>query len=194
MSPLQMTALIALSTWAVYQQTRTMPITHGARRFALPALYAGTALIVGGFGAPHDLTGWALLLTGLALSVAVGIARARLTRVWTTSDGRVLRRGTAVTVGLFLGLIAAKFALGALAWAAGTSTGGGFGQILLMIAVMVAVQAELLDLRSRQAARFPASRITAADRRPTAHRPIPRTRSRNRRPLLGVAPGSAPQR
>ncbi len=49
------------------------------------------------------------------LSFVVGILRGRLTRVWVEADRRVLRQGTRVTIALFVGLIATKFALGTLA-------------------------------------------------------------------------------
>jgi hypothetical protein len=60
-----------------------------------------------------------------------------------------MRRGTAVTVALFLGLIAVKFGLGALAYGLEVDDGAGFGEVLVMVAVMVAVQAELVYRRSR---------------------------------------------
>lgn len=49
------------------------------------------------------------------LSFVVGILRGRLTRVRVEAECRVLRQGTRVTIALFVGLIATKFALGTLA-------------------------------------------------------------------------------
>jgi hypothetical protein len=54
-----------------------------------------------------------------------------------------------LTIGLFVGLVAVKFGLGAVAYVAGLSDDGGFGEILLMIALMVAVQAEIIWRRAR---------------------------------------------
>jgi hypothetical protein len=62
---------------------------------------------------------------------------------------RVYRQGTALTVGLFLGMIAVKFGLGTYAYFAHISSNGGFGEVLVMIAVMVAIQAELVRRRAR---------------------------------------------
>jgi hypothetical protein len=81
--------------------------------------------------------------------VVVGLARGRLTRVVRDADGRVLAQGTATTIGLFVGLVVAKFALGTLAYFLHISDDGGFGEILVMIAVMVAFQAELVWRRAR---------------------------------------------
>ena len=51
---------------------------------------------------------------------------------------------------LFVGLVATKFALGTLAYFWHVDDGAGLGEVLVMIAVMIAVQAELV---SRRAAR-----------------------------------------
>jgi hypothetical protein len=92
-----------------------------------------------------------LLVASLLLSV-VGLARGRLTRVWTeqTAEGpRVFSQGTALTIGLFLGLVAVKLGLGTWAYFAGVSDDSGFGEVLFMIAVMVAFQAEIVWSRAR---------------------------------------------
>lgn len=109
-------------------------------------------LAVGGFSRPDGTAEWLLLIAGLVLSAVVGLARGRLTRLWVETDatGRhVYSQGTAVTIGLFLGLVAAKFALGTAAYFAGVSDDGGFGEILFMVAIMVAFQAELVWRRAR---------------------------------------------
>jgi hypothetical protein len=49
---------------------------------------------------------------------------------------------------MFLGLILVKFGMGTAAYFAGVSDDGGFGEILLMIAVMVAFQAEIIWRRA----------------------------------------------
>jgi hypothetical protein len=80
------------------------------------------------------------------------VARGRLTRVWadeTSAERRVCSQGTAVTVALFLGMVVATFGLGTYAYFAHISDDGGFGEVLIMIAVMVAFQAELIWRRAR---------------------------------------------
>jgi hypothetical protein len=148
MSALEITTLLALTAYAIYRQTRRSEIV-GSSRFTLALIYAVVGVAVGGFSPPDSTAGVLLLVAGLALSVVVGLARGRLTRVWTDGDGRVFSQGTTTTIALFVGLIAAKFALGAAAYFLHISDDGGFGEILLMIAVMIAFQAELVWRRAR---------------------------------------------
>ena len=70
----------------------------------------------------------------------VGLLRGRLTTVWAAPDGHVYSQGTWLTIGLFLGLVVAKFAMGAAAYILHISDDGGFGEILFMIAIMVALR------------------------------------------------------
>ena len=120
----------------------------GNDRFKLPITYAIVGIVIGGFAVPHGLGAVALLAAGIALSVVVGLLRGRLTRVWFT-DGRIYSRGTAVTIGLFLAMIVAKFGLGALAYLMHIDDGAGFGEILVMIAIMLAMQVEIVWRRGR---------------------------------------------
>lgn len=53
--------------------------------------------------------------------------------------------------------------LGALAYALGSSDDGGFGEVLLMIAVMVAVQAEIVWRRAQRVV-SPSQRTSGAVR------------------------------
>jgi hypothetical protein len=151
MSPLEIVAVLALVGFAVYKQSRQQVFT-GSGRFKLAITYAVVGLVVGGFAWPEGIWGYALLAVGLALSAVVGLARGRLTPMWTEEgpDGpRVVSQGTALTIGLFLGLVGVKFALGTLAYFTGISDGGGFGEVLFMIAIMVALQAQIMWRRAQ---------------------------------------------
>ena len=148
MSPLDLAILLALVCWAIYKQTRVAEVSSGPGRFTMAGIYVLLGLVLGGFELPKDALGVALIVLGLALSLVVGIFRGRLTRVWVEADGRVLRQGTRVTVALFVGLIATKFALGTLAYFLHINDGAGLGEVLVMIAVMIAVQAELVSRRA----------------------------------------------
>ena len=150
MSPIAIIALLALTSYAIYKQTQRHVVT-GSGRFTLAIIYGVVGVAVGGFSQPDTPAEWALLIFSLVLSAVVGFARARLTRMWTEDgpDGvRVFSQGTPLTIGLFLGLVAVKFALGTYAYFAHISDDGGFGEILVMIAVMVGVQAELIWRRA----------------------------------------------
>lgn len=150
MSPLAIAGLLALTGYAVYQQSRRHEVT-GRARFKLAIIYAIIGLAVGGFSRPDGTAEWVLLIVSLALSVAVGLARGRLTRMW-TDDGpggrRVFSQGTPVSIGLFLAMIVVKFGLGTWAYFAHVSDDGGFGEIMFMIALMVAFQAEIMWRRA----------------------------------------------
>lgn len=148
MTPIEIILLLTMCGYAIYRQTRQHEIV-GSSRYKLAIIYGIVGLAVGGFSRPDGVTEWVLLLTGLLLSVVVGLARGRLTRIWCADDGRVYSRGTPLTIGLFLGLVAVKFGMGTAAYFAGISDDGGFGEVLLMIAVMVAFQAEIVWRRGR---------------------------------------------
>ena len=151
MSPLALLILLALTGYAVYRQSqRHDVVAHG--RFTMAIIYGVAALAVGGFSQPDTPAEWGLLVTSIALSVAVGLARGRFTRLFTEDrpDGRhVVSQGTALSIGLFLGMVVVKFGMGTWAYFHHVSDDGGFGEILLMIAVMVAFQAELVWRRAR---------------------------------------------
>jgi hypothetical protein len=164
MSPIEIVILVAMIGYAIYRQTRRHEIV-GASRFKLAIIYAVIGVAVGGFSRPDSAGEWGLLIASLALSVVVGLARGRLTRVWADDDAsgerKVYSKGTALTVGLFLGMVVAKFGLGTYAYFAHISDDGGFGEILIMIAVMVAFQAELIWRRARPLGAHTSSRQAA---------------------------------
>jgi len=83
------------------------------------------------------------------------LARGRWTRLHREPDGRVFSQGTPLTVGLFLLLVGGKFAWGTWQYLQHAPPHGGFGEILLMIAAMVAMQAEILWQRARRLAPVP---------------------------------------
>jgi hypothetical protein len=147
MSPIEIVALLALVGYAVYRQTRQQEVV-GSARFKLAVIYAIAGVVVGGFSRPHTLAEVLALVGSLALSVVVGLARGGLTRLC-AHEGRVYSQGTPLTIGLFLGLVAGKFAIGTACYFLHISDDGGFGEILVMIAVMVAFQAELVWRRAR---------------------------------------------
>ena len=160
MSPIEIVILLALTGYAVYKQTQRHVVT-GAGRFTLAIIYAVVGLAVGGFSRPDTTAEWGRLVGGLALSAVVGLARGRLTPI-RTEDGPdgpwVFSKGTVLTIGLFLGLVAAKFANGTAAYFAHISDDGGFGEILVMIAVMVAFQTELIWRRAQALTASPEGR------------------------------------
>lgn len=147
MSPLEIVAILALSAWAIYKQTVTAEVTLSGARFKMAVIYAVVGLAMGGFDPPSGWAGWVMIVTGLALSFVVGLIRGRCTRLW-IADGKLWRRGTVLTVGLFVGLIVVKFGLGTVAYFLHIDDGAGFGEVLVMIAVMIAAQAQIIHGRA----------------------------------------------
>jgi hypothetical protein len=148
MSPLAIVALLTLTGYAIYRQSQKHEVV-GSGRFTLAIIYAVVGLAVGGFSRPDTWGEVLVLVLSLALSVVVGLARGRLSRLW-LEDGRVWSQGTPLTIGLFLGLVVVKFAIGIACYFLRISDDGGFGEILVMIAVMVAFQAEIVWRRAQR--------------------------------------------
>jgi hypothetical protein len=146
MSPVELTVIIAVVCYAVFQQTRRHQL-HKGSRFKLAAIYGVVGLSVGGAHLPETTLSIAFLLLSIALSLIVGLARGRLTRVWCEGE-TAFSQGTKLTVTLFLLMIAAKFGLGTVAYLAHASEDGGAGEILLMLAIMMAIQAQLISKRA----------------------------------------------
>jgi hypothetical protein len=139
--------LVAMMGYAIYMQTKRHEVI-GDKRFKLAIIYAIIGLAVGGMNLPDQPFEIGFLVAGLLLSILVGVFRGRYTRVW-SEGGRVYSQGTAFTITLFVLLVVTKFAMGTAAYFLGLSDGGGFGEILLMIALMVAFQAQIIWARGR---------------------------------------------
>jgi hypothetical protein len=152
MNALEIAAILALTTYAIYKQTHVGEVRDKGR-FKLALIYGIVGLSVGGFDLPHGNVAIALLAVSIVLSVVVGTARGYLTRIWVDADGRVLRQGTVLTVSLFLALVAAKLGLGTYEYLNGVRDTAGFGEVMVMIAVMVAVQAQIVRNRARDLSR-----------------------------------------
>lgn len=148
MSPFAIVALLALVGYAIYRQTRQSEVV-GSSRFRMAIVYGVVGLAVGGFSRPDGGWEWAILVVSLGLSAVVGLARGRWTRLWRGDDGRVYSQGTTLTIALFVGLVVVKFAIGTAAYLADISDDGGFGEILVMIAVMIAFQAQIVWDRAK---------------------------------------------
>ncbi len=147
MSTYELIAILALVGYAVYKQTRVNEIT-GHNRFKLAVIYGVVGILVG-VHVPHHGAALGLIGVSLAASLAIGWVRGRCTRVWLAQDGRIYSQGTVLTVGLFLGLVAFKFGLGTLAYLTHTPYESGIGEILLMIGIMLAGQAEITWRRAQ---------------------------------------------
>lgn len=149
MTNLQLIALALLTCYAIYRQSIRHEIT-GRNRFKLALIYAIVGVVAGGFALPPDSRAWLGLAISIVLSLVVGIARGRLTRIWRDADGKVQSQGTWITIALFIALVGSKWIYGTVQYLnhAPVSVSGGFGEIMVMIAVMIAVQAEIMHRRA----------------------------------------------
>ena len=143
----QIAILVAMMAYAIYMQTKRHEVV-GDTRFKLAVIYGIIGLVMGGLNLPDQPFEIAFLAVGLLLSIGVGLIRGKYTRVW-AEGGRVYSQGTAFTITLFLLLVLSKFAMGTAAYFLGLSDGGGFGEVLLMIALMVAFQAQIIWNRAK---------------------------------------------
>jgi hypothetical protein len=158
MSTTQWIIIAGLISYAVYKQTKVAPVT-GRGRFRLALIYAIIGLALG-VTVPHSAAGLGLIAASLVFSLVVGLARGACTRVWRDRSGRVLSRGTVVTIGLFLALIASKFLLGTVAYFLKIHD-SSMGEILLMIGISVAIQAEIVWRRAQALGAGPRSGVCA---------------------------------
>ncbi len=147
MSIYEILILVAMMGYAIYMQTKRHEVV-GDGRFKLAVIYGLVGLVFGGLSLPDQPFEIGFLIVGLLMSTVVGLIRGRYTRVW-AEGGKVYSQGTALTICLFLLLVLTKFAMGTVAYFMGLSDGGGFGEIMLMIALMVAFQAQIIWTRGR---------------------------------------------
>lgn len=147
MTPVELVLIAVLCGYAVYRQSQRHEVI-GSSRFKLAIIYGIVGLVVGGFYLPETTLEWVFLAASVAASVVVGVVRARFTHVW-VDGGQVYSQGTVVSISLFLALVLAKFALGTLAYFLDVSDDGGFGEVLILISIMVGIQAELVWRRAQ---------------------------------------------
>ena len=164
MNPFEIVAIVAIAAYAVFRQSRRHEVV-GATRFKMAIIYVVVGLAFGGFHLPSTSSAITGAVVGLGLSAVIGVVRGRYTRVW-PDGGRVYAQGTALTIGLFLALFVVKFAFGTVDYlshggGAGNDNGGGFGSILVMVAIMVAMQAEIVWRRAKPLGARSSERETA---------------------------------
>lgn len=136
--------------WILWRQTQTREVRfdRGPRTFVI---LAGVGLWqVASFLDEHAVRPVAIgvLVGSLVVSGAFGLLRGRLQPVWRADDGRVMRRGTAVTVGLWLVAVALHLAADAYAKHVDSAAAGLAGaSLMLYLAVSLGVQ--MLVVRER---------------------------------------------
>jgi drug/metabolite transporter (DMT)-like permease len=147
MDLVELVLILVLVGYSIYKQTQRHEVIGGGR-FTGAILYAIIGLIIGGLRPPIGFWPIIILLISIAISVVVGVLRGRYTRIW-VEDGRVWTQGTAFTIGLFIALVAAKFVIGTIVYLRHIHDDAGMGEILILIAVMIALNAEIVWRRGQ---------------------------------------------
>ncbi|THV26423.1 hypothetical protein [Glycomyces paridis] len=142
--------------FVVFRQLRTRPFRPVGSLVA-PAVFgvlgaAGLAFGVASVVKFHPLTALPIVLLGasLAVAAALGAARARTVNVWRDSSGRLLRKGTVRTTGLWLLSFAVHLAFGL--WIDHADGVGLLGTASLYAYIAIGLSAQHLLLRRRATA------------------------------------------
>ena len=150
MTPAQILIILVLTLFALYRQSVSHEMSLGPARFKWAWVYGMVGLVVGGTYMPATMTSWVVLGSAVLFSVVVGVLQGRLIEIWREPDGRIFCKGTPLTINLFLLLVGSKWIIGTLQYLYNQPTEqGGFGEILIMIAIMAAFQVEIVRRRIR---------------------------------------------
>lgn len=141
---------LAVLAWILWRQTQTRTVRlDGSPRALVVLAVVGVWQIVS-FLDEHTVrpVAIAVLVGSLVVSAAFGVLRGRLQPVWREADGRVLRRGNAVTVGLWL--VAVALHLSADEYAKHVdAAAAGLASASLMLYLAVSLGVQTLVVRER---------------------------------------------
>ncbi|MCX5063221.1 hypothetical protein OG895_38690 [Streptomyces sp. NBC_00201] len=148
--------LLAVVGLVIRRQLRTRPVRRIGSLIAPGGLgvlgVAGIALGVWSVVRDQSLTALPviLLVVSLAVAACLGAVRARTVRVWRDPEGRVLRKGTAATTGLWLASVGVHLGLGL--WIDHAAGAGVLGTVSLYAYLAIGLGTQNLLVRSRAAA------------------------------------------
>ncbi|MEV5609611.1 DUF1453 domain-containing protein [Streptomyces sp. NPDC052225] len=139
--------IVAAVALVLVRQFRTARLSTDRRWWLLPALLAFFAIRDGSLTDPHHLTGSVILLVvELLVSLGIGVGWAFTTRVWRDEQGDVWTKGTAATVGTWIGGIAVRAAVVGIGLALGIHLGSS--ALMLGFALSLLVRAGTLMWRA----------------------------------------------
>jgi hypothetical protein len=132
--------LAVLLPWSLWRQMHEHRITREGL-VKLPLIFAAIGLLsLTREDVPTDAAAALYVLVSLGLSVGLGIWRGAVIPVWQGDDGSWTSKGNALTITLWIALIAAKFATGTVADLTGWFPVTGAGEVFLFLAISFAVQ------------------------------------------------------
>jgi hypothetical protein len=142
---LDIAAALLITAFLVWNQMRSRAIV-AQRLLLIPLLLVIVGLIQRGSVVPSTALGVGLLLLGLALAIAFGVARGRVAEVWRGSGDHFWRRGNRALLGLWLASILIKVGLDLGGSQLGAPLPGG--DLLLELGVTLAAQSVVLLQRT----------------------------------------------
>jgi hypothetical protein len=139
---------VLLISFVIYQQLRTRPI-NARQLVVLPVILAILGIVNVNRHPPASVAADTALVASVVIALAFGIARGFTTQVW-WSDGVLLRKGTWVTLALWIVGIAFRLAVGVVAQREGVSANVTSGEIPLFLGITLAAQNVLIWLRGQE--------------------------------------------
>lgn len=143
--------------WILWRQTQVREVRSDRNPRVLLVLAAAGLWQVGSFLDEHAVrpAAIALLAGSLVVSAAFGLLRGRVHPVWREADGRVLRRGNALTVALWIAAVAAHLGIDVYARHV-DSAAAGLATASLVLYLVVSLGVQALVVRERAAHLAPA--------------------------------------
>jgi membrane protein CcdC involved in cytochrome C biogenesis len=139
----------AVVVFIIYQQLRTRPVT--ARQLILPPAFLAFLGITNlSHHAPASSAGDIALGLSVLVALLFGFARGIATRVWWV-EGIAVRKGSTITVLLWIVGIALRLAIAVVARREGVPTSVSTGEIPLFLGITLAAQNAVIWMRAQGA-------------------------------------------
>jgi len=141
---------LAVLAWVLWRQVQAREVIteRSPRGLLVLAGFGVWAAAQGLGGASVSPAALALVVAGVAISAGFGALRGRLQPVWLDASGRVLRRGNALTVTLWLTAIAVHVGVDAVVARVDPGAAGLAGGSLL-VCLALSLTAQRLVVRGR---------------------------------------------
>jgi len=143
------TILIAavLVIFIIYQQLRTRPITS-RQLVVLPLILAGLGIVNISHQPPASAAADTALAASVITGVLFGVARGITTKIW-WSEGVMMRKGTGITLALWIVGIGLRLVIGLIARRNGVAVSVTTGEIPLFLGITLAAQNLLIWLHAQ---------------------------------------------
>ncbi len=141
-------ALAIILPWSIWRQMHAHEVTRQSL-IKLPMIFLGIGVLAQiGSPIPTGHAATIALVISVAASILLGIRRGAAMPVWRAADGSWISQGNRTTIGLWVALIAFKFALGTFGSATGLFPVETAGEVFMTLGVSFAVQSLVVSRRS----------------------------------------------